>query len=75
MEYLSLDFTSELFSAYYFLEVMLPSKSFLYFVLVIGAFLTAGVALSIFSFYEDHYWADEKFREELRASIPFRDKS
>ena len=75
MENLLLDFTSAFFSASYFLDVWLPSQSFLYLLLVVGAFLTAGVALSIFSFYEDHYWADEKFREELSANIPFRGKS
>tara|TARA_Y100001968_G_C19207510_1_gene643062 strand:- start:568 stop:795 length:228 start_codon:yes stop_codon:yes gene_type:complete len=44
----------------------IPSYGFLYFVLLIGALLTAGVALSAFSFYEDFYWGDKNFREQLR---------
>tara|TARA_Y100001968_G_C19390606_1_gene735343 strand:+ start:834 stop:1064 length:231 start_codon:yes stop_codon:yes gene_type:complete len=76
MEYLFLDLTRAYFSSSYFLDACwLPSKSFFYAVLVVGAFLTAGVAISIFSFYEDHYWIHEKFREELRANIPFAEKS
>ncbi len=47
-------------------EPWIPSQGFLYFVLVFGALLTAGVALSVFTFYEDHYWGDKKFREQLR---------
>jgi len=43
-----------------------PPLSLLYGVLVVGAFLTAGVALSVFTFYEDHYWNDQSFRDELR---------
>tara|TARA_Y100001970_G_C14011060_1_gene738422 strand:- start:278 stop:442 length:165 start_codon:yes stop_codon:yes gene_type:complete len=31
-----------------------------------GGLLTAGVAMSVFSFYEDHYWGDENFRNKLR---------
>ena len=31
-----------------------------------GGLLTAGVAMSVFSFYEDHYWGDEYFRNQLR---------
>ena len=47
-------------------EAWIPSKGFLYGVLVIGAFFLAGVALSAFTFYEDHYWGDSQYREELR---------
>ena len=43
-----------------------PSYSFLYFILVVGALLTAGVAMSAFSFYDDYYWGDEGFRNQLR---------
>ncbi len=47
-------------------EVWVPSQTFLHIVLVIGALLMAGVALAVFSFYEDYYWGDRKFRDELR---------
>ena len=43
-----------------------PSYSFLYIVLIVGALLTAGVAMSAFSFYEDYYWGNEDFRDQLR---------
>ena len=43
-----------------------PSYFHLYIVLIIGALLTAGVAMSAFSFYDDYYWGDEDFREQLR---------
>ncbi len=43
-----------------------PSDYLIYLVLIMGALLTAGVAISVFSFYEDHYWGDESFRHELR---------
>jgi len=43
-----------------------PSYSLLYIVLIVGALLTAGVAMSAFSFYEDFYWGDEDFRDQLR---------
>ena len=43
-----------------------PSYSLLYFVLIVGALLTAGVAMSAFSFYDDYYWGDEDFRDQLR---------
>tara|TARA_Y100001968_G_scaffold308133_1_gene326577 strand:+ start:183 stop:413 length:231 start_codon:yes stop_codon:yes gene_type:complete len=43
-----------------------PSYSFLYVVLIVGALLTAGVAMSAFSFYDDYYWGDEDFRDQLR---------
>ncbi len=47
-------------------DAWIPSKGFLYCVLVIGALFLAAVVLSAFTFYEDHYWADIKYREELR---------
>ncbi len=47
-------------------EAWVPSHHFLVIVLFVGAFLTAGVALSVMSFYEDFYWGDKVFREELR---------
>ncbi len=43
-----------------------PSNYLIYLVLIMGGLLTAGVAMSVFSFYEDHYWADESFRNKLR---------
>ena len=43
-----------------------PSYSLLYIVLIVGALLTAGVAMSAFSFYDDYYWGDEDFRNQLR---------
>ena len=48
-------------------EAWIPSRGLLLCVLVVGALLTAGVALSVFTFYEDHYWTDKEFREELRS--------
>ena len=43
-----------------------PSYSLLYVVLIVGALLTAGVAMSAFTFYEDYYWGDKDFRDQLR---------
>ncbi len=43
-----------------------PSDYLIYLVLIMGGLLTAGVGMSVFSFYEDHYWGDENFRNELR---------
>ena len=43
-----------------------PSDYLIYLVLIMGGLLTAGVAMSVFSFYEDHYWGDENFRNQLR---------
>tara|TARA_B100000945_G_scaffold208888_1_gene168079 strand:+ start:880 stop:1098 length:219 start_codon:yes stop_codon:yes gene_type:complete len=43
-----------------------PSSSLLYIVLIVGALLIAGVAMSAFSFYEDYYWGDADFRDQLR---------
>ena len=45
-----------------------PSFHLLYFILLVGALLTAGVALSALSFYEDFYWNDKNFREKLRLN-------
>ncbi len=47
-------------------EVWRPSEGLIHSLLVIGAFLTAGVALSIFTFYEDCYWGDESYRKILK---------
>ena len=52
-----------------------PSYSFLYFVLIVGALLTAGVAMSAFSFYEDYYWGDKDFRDQLRFHPSNRNSS
>ena len=43
-----------------------PTDYLIYLVLIMGGLLTAGVAMSFFSFYEDHYWGDENFRNQLR---------
>ena len=56
-------------------EAWIPSNGFLFVVLVFGALLTAGVALSVFTFYEDHYWGDERFREQLRLNPSRRQSS
>jgi len=47
-------------------QVWKPSEGLIYFLLIIGAFLIAGVALSIFSFYEDCYWGDKAYRKFLK---------
>ena len=52
-----------------------PSNSLLSIVLIVGALLTAGVAMSAFSFYEDYYWGDEDFREQLRFHPSKRNSS
>ena len=44
----------------------IPPYSLIYIVLIIGALLTAGVAMSAFTFYEDYYWGDKDFRDQLR---------
>ncbi len=54
-------------------QAWIPSKQFLFFVLVLGAIFLGGVFLSALTFYEDHYWGDEKFREELRFNSSRRD--
>ncbi|KGG01466.1 hypothetical protein EU97_0512 [Prochlorococcus marinus str. MIT 9311] len=40
-----------------------------------GGLLTAGVAMSVFLFYEDHYWGDENFRNKLRFHTSHRNLS
>mgnify|MGYP001247524433 FL=1 len=54
-------------------DAWIPSKGFLYVVLIFGALFLAGVALSAFTYYEDHYWGDSKYREELRTNPSRRD--
>ena len=44
-----------------------PSHHLIYLVLIVGALLTAGVAMSVFSFYENHYWGNEDFRNQLKS--------
>ena len=51
----------------------IPSQSFLNGLLVLGALFLAGVFLSAFTYYEDHYWADSKFRDELRVNSSRRE--
>ena len=53
----------------------IPTDSFLFLVLVLGAFLTAGAGLLILTFYEDFYWNDPNFREQLRLNKPVQDFS
>ena len=43
-----------------------PSEGFIYVLFLIGAFLIAGVALSILTFYEDCYWGDKEYRKFLK---------
>ena len=52
-----------------------PSYSVLYILLIVGALLTASVAMSAFSFYEDYYWGDEDFRNQLRFHSSSRNSS
>ena len=52
-----------------------PSYAFLYIVLIVGALLTAGVAMSAFSFYDDYYWGDKNFRDQLRFHPSNRNSS
>ena len=52
-----------------------PSYSLLYIVLIVGALLTAGVAMSAFSFYDDYYWSDGDFRDQLRFHPSNRNSS
>ena len=52
-----------------------PSDYVIFFVLIIGGLLTAGVAMSVFLFYEDHYWGDESFRNKLRFNPSHRNLS
>ena len=53
----------------------IPSDDFLFLILVLGAFLTAGAALLILTFYEDFYWNDPDFRDQLRFNKPVQDFS
>ena len=43
-----------------------PPPELLFTLLVIGALMVAAVVLMIFSFYEDFYWGDADYRNELR---------
>ena len=43
-----------------------PPYSLIYIVLILGALLTAGVAMSVLTFYDDYYWGDKDFRDQLR---------
>ena len=52
-----------------------PSYYLLYSVLIVGALLTAGVAISAFSFYDDYYWGDKDFRDQLRFHPSNRNSS
>ena len=52
-----------------------PLDSLIYLVLIMGGLLTAGVAMSVLSFYEDHYWADENYRNKLRLHPSHRNLS
>ena len=52
-----------------------PSDFLMYIILIIGGLLTAGVSMSVFSFYEDHYWVDENFRNKLRFHTSHRNLS
>ena len=52
-----------------------PSYSLLYIILIMGALLTAGVAISALSFYDDYYWRDEDFRNQLRFHSSNRNSS
>ena len=69
----SLVFTEKVLFALSATEAWIPSKGLLFGVLVIGALFLAGVALSAFTYYEDHYWGDSKYREELRFNPSRRD--
>ncbi len=47
-------------------QVWSPPEGFFFVLLVLGALLTAAVALLIFTFYEDYYWTDKEYRDQLR---------
>ena len=47
-------------------KIWRPSDGLIYLLLVMGAFLVAGVTLSIFTFYEDCYWSDQSYRKFLK---------
>ncbi len=44
-----------------------PPEGLFFGLLVVGALLTAGIGVFVFSFYIDEYWEDEDFREQLRT--------
>ena len=76
---LDLDLMSELnflllASALQSKEVWSPPHGLLFGILVLGAILIAGVFLMIFSFYEDYYWGDQEYREQLRWNSSRRKK-
>ena len=48
------------------IDVWSPPPGLLFALLVLGALLFAGVALIALSFYEDFYWGDEEYRNQLR---------
>ena len=52
-----------------------PPYSLIYVVLIFGALLTAGVAMSAFTFYDDYYWGDKDFRDQLRFHNSIRNSS
>ena len=52
-----------------------PPYSLIYVVLIVGALLTAGVAMTAFTFYEDYYWGDKDFRDQLRLHPSNRNSS
>ena len=54
------------YSYLFFAQAWKPSEDFVHVLFVIGAFLIAGVALSIFTFYEDCYWGDKAYRKYLK---------
>ncbi len=47
----------------------------LYIVLIVWGLLKAGVAMSAFTFYEDYYWGDKGFRDQLRFQPSNRNSS
>ncbi len=51
-----------------------PPHNLLLFTLIAGAILTANLTLLVLTFYEDHYWSDKKYREELRLNSQVKKK-
>ncbi len=43
-----------------------PSDGLIHVLFVIGAFLIAGVSLTILTYYEDCYWGDQEYRKYLK---------
>ena len=43
-----------------------PPDGLFFLLLIIGALVFAAVGLFVFTFYEDYYWNDKEYREELR---------